>query len=299
MNEIDQIAINFGESNLILLNFCLGFLTFGVALEIHFDDLKKIIQHPKKIIVGLFSQWILLPTLTLLLIYISNPYPSIALGLVLIAACPGGNISNYATHIAKGNTSLSITMTSIVTLMALFTTPLIFAILAKISPTTSTLLQTIALDKNTIFKTIIQLIVLPLIMGVLINYKKPIWSKKLRKPVKIISTIIFVGLIIGAILSNLKNVFDHLHHVFFLVIIHNALAYIIGYYFGRINQLSEMDCRTISMETGIQNAGLGLIVIYSFFNTSGGMLLVAAWWGIWNLISAFLVSWWWSKRKTT
>ena len=297
MNEIDQITINFGENNLAVLNFCLGFLTFGVALEIHLDEFKKIFQQPKKIFIGLFSQWILLPAFTLLLIYISNPHPSIALGLALVAACPGGNVSNYATHLAKGNTSLSITMTSIVTLMALITTPIIFSILAKVFPTTSTILQSIALDKNMIFKTIVLLIILPLTIGIFINNKKPVWSEKLRKPVKIISAIIFAGLTFGAIFSNLKNIYEHLHHVFFLVVIHNLLAYLIGYAFGKVNQLPEKDCRTISMETGIQNAGLGLIVIFSFFSSLGGMLLLAAWWAVWNLISAFLVSLWWSKKK--
>ncbi len=296
MNEIDQIVINFGENNLGLLNFCLGFLTFGVALEIHLDKVKEIFQQPKKIFIGLLSQWVLLPTFTLLLIYVTAPHPSIALGLVLIASCPGGNISNYATHLAKGNTILSITMTSIVTLLALVTTPVIFSLLAKIIPDTSLLLKTIELDKKAIFITIIQLIVLPLFIGILLKIKKPLWAQKLKRPVNIISMIIFVGLVIGALLSNLQNILEHLHHVFFLVIIHNLIAYIIGYYFGKINRLSEADCRTISMETGIQNAGLGLVVIFSFFQTLGGMLLVAAWWGVWNLISAFLVSTWWSKK---
>ncbi len=296
MNEIDQIVINFSDNNLALLNFCLGFLTFGVALEIHLDKVKKIFQQPKKVFIGLFSQWVLLPIFTLLLIYVTNPYPSIALGLVLIASCPGGNISNYATHLAKGNTILSITMTSIVTLLALVTTPLIFSLLAKIIPDTSVLLKTIALDKKAIFITIFQLIVLPLFIGILIKNKKPLWAQKLRRPVNIISMIIFVALVIGALLSNLQNILEHLHHVFFLVIIHNLIAYIIGYYFGKINRLPEEDCRTISIETGIQNAGLGLVVIFSFFQNSGGMLLIAAWWGVWNLISAFLVSTWWSKK---
>jgi len=296
MNEVDLININFGESNLALLNICLAFLTFGVALEIHINDFKKIFQEPKKVLIGLFSQWIILPAFTLLFIYITNPYPSIALGLALIAACPGGNISNYATHLAKGNKALSITMTSIVTLMALVTTPLIFAIVAKLFPATAVLLQTIEIDKQIIIKTILQLIIAPLSIGVLINNMKPAWSQKLRKPVKIISMIIFVGLILGALFSNIRNIYEHLHHVFFLVIIHSLLAYVIGYFFGKLNRMEEMDCRTISIETGVQNSGLGLIIIFSFFQNLGGMLLLAGWWGVWNLISAFLVALWWSKR---
>lgn len=296
MSEIDQITINFGESNLMLLNFCLGFLTFGVALDIRLSDFKQIFQQPKKIIVGLTSQWILLPAFTIALIYFTNPFPSIALGLALIAACPGGNVSNYASHLAKGNTALSVTLTSIVTVMAIFSTPIIFKIVATVFPPTAELLKQIALDKKEVFLTILQLILLPLATGIWLNHKNPKWANKLRKPTRIISMIIFVGLVLGALFSNLKNIIEHLHLVFFMVIFHNVFAYLIGYFIAKANGLPKADSRTISIETGVQNAGLGLVVVFSFFKGLGGMMLVAAWWGVWNLVSALVLSLWWSKR---
>lgn len=296
MNEIDQITINFSENNLQLLNFCLGFLTFGVALDIHLNDFKQIFKQPKKVIVGLASQWILLPFFTLALVYFTNPFPSIALGLALIAACPGGNISNYATHLAKGNTALSVTLTSIVTVMAIVTTPIIFSLLSTIFPSTQELLQTIALDPKKIFLTILQLILIPLILGIWLNHQKSKWADKIRKPVKIFSMIIFIGIIIGALFSNLQNIIEHLHLVFFLVVFHNLFSYVLGYFFAKANGLSKADRRTISIETGIQNAGLGLVVILSFFKGLGGMMLVAAWWGVWDLISVLLLSLWWNRN---
>jgi len=296
MPDIDQIRINFNPETLALLNYVLGFLTFGVALDIRFDDFRKIFQQPKKVIVGLTSQWLLLPIFTLILIYFFQPPPSVALGLALIAACPGGNVSNYASHLAKANTALSVTMTSFVTSMSLVSTPLIFGIVTQLVPETAALLKKITLEPTAIITTIIQLILIPLIVGLFIGNRKEDWAKVIRKPVQILSMVIFIGLIIGALLGNIDVILNHLHHVFLIVIIHNCFAYVIGYYFTKANKLPEEDRRTIAIETGIQNAGLGLVIIFGFFQGIGGMMLIAAWWGVWDLISVFLLSLYWNKK---
>ena len=299
MTDIDQIRINFDPETLELLNFVLGFLTFGVALDIRFDDFRKVFRQPKKVIVGLTSQWILLPIFTLVLIYFFQPPPSVALGLALVAACPGGNVSNYASHLAKGNTALSVTMTSFVTLMSLISTPLIFGLVTQLVPEAAALLKKIALDPFAVVTTIIQLILIPLAFGLFIGNRKPDWAAVIRKPVQVISMVIFISLIIGALLGNVDAIINHLHHVFLIVVLHNCIAYVIGYYFAKVNQLPEADRRTISIETGIQNSGLGLVIIFGFFQGLGGMMLVAAWWGVWDLISVFLLGLFWSKKEIT
>ena len=265
MSEIDQITINFSENNLLVINFFLGFLTFGVALDIYLKDFRKIFKQPKKILIGLTSQLILLPIYTILLIYLANPIPSIILGLALVAACPGGPVSNYATHVSKGNTALSLTLTSIITVLAIITTPITFTIISNIFPSTRALLQTIKLDAVEIFLTILQVILVPLAIGIWLNNQKPKFVNKIRKPVKITSMIIFIILVIGALIANIKIIIEHLHIVFFLVIVHNLVAHLIGYFFAKANNLPEADCRALSIETGIQNAGLGLVIIFSFF----------------------------------
>nr|HQU54884.1 bile acid:sodium symporter [Saprospiraceae bacterium] len=126
MIDVDSIRINFSQDQLTFMNICLGFLMFGVALDMTIDDFKRVIKFPKSTLVGLTSQLILLPILTILIIKVWGPAPSIALGMLLVGVCPGGNISNFATHLAKGNAALSVTMTSIVTLAAIFVTPFSF-----------------------------------------------------------------------------------------------------------------------------------------------------------------------------
>ncbi|MEM6378630.1 MAG: bile acid:sodium symporter, partial [Bacteroidota bacterium] len=134
MQSIDEIVINFKPDQLFLLNICLAFLMFGVALDLKLSHFKALFEAPKKPLLGLFSQWILLPAMTLVLVFLIKPAPSVGLGMVLIAACPGGNVSNYAVHLAGANSALSVLMTSVSTLGAILITPIAFAFLAGFVP---------------------------------------------------------------------------------------------------------------------------------------------------------------------
>jgi BASS family bile acid:Na+ symporter len=297
MEAIDAIRINFNESQLILLNILLGFLMFGVALDLKVDNFKAIARFPKASVVGLSSQLILLPILTVLLIFILNPPTSIALGMLLIAACPGGNVSNFAVHLAKGNAALSILLTSISTLGAIIITPLYFSVLTPLIPGTGAFQKAIHIDALDIITTIVQLILVPLAAGMLLHAWKPKLTKVIRKPIRLLSMLVFLGFVVAAVLSNYDNIVHYLHIVFFLVFIHNALALTMGYWFAKANKLKNQDAKAISLETGIQNSGLGLILVFNVFNGIGGMALILAWWGVWHLISAFSLAMYWNGGK--
>ncbi len=293
---IDNIQINFNPEQLILLNICLAFIMFGVALDLKLHNFKLLFQQPRATFVGLTSQLILLPLLTIGLIFIIKPPTSIALGMLLVSVCPGGNVSNFAVHVAGGNVALSIVLTSISTLLATFSTPLLFLFLTPIIPGGQAFQQTLYVSPLDMIWTVVQLILLPLIIGMIVNHYLPTFTERIRKPVRVLSLIIFVGFVVAAVLGNLKNIQQYLHLVFWIVLIHNALALLTGYGFAQMNKLSRADARAISLETGIQNSGLGLILIFNFFNGLGGMAMIAAWWGIWHLISAAALAMLWSKR---
>lgn len=294
--SIDDIRINFSPGQMNLMNFCLAFIMFGVALNMTLEDFKRVVVFPKAFFVGLLSQTILLPLFTIFLIVIWQPHPSVSLGLILIAACPGGNISNFATSLARGNVALSITLTSVVTLLAIVTTPLGFALWPKLLPALQEYVRKINVEHWPMVIAIIQLIVLPLAGGMLFRQWQPAITQRLLKPIKVLSLIIFIGFILGALAGNLQNIKNHLHHVLLLVFVHNGVAYMIGYYLARFGRLTEPDARAIALETGIQNSGLGLVLIFNFFPTLGGMILVAAWWGVYDLLSSLLLALWWSRR---
>jgi len=297
MDVIDQVVINFSADKLFFLNICLGFLLFGVALDITVSDFKQVVQAPKPVFVGLVGQLILMPFLTVILIYILKLPVSMSLGMILVAACPGGNISNYAVHLAKANTVLSVLLTSISTLAAIVITPLYFTQLAPLVPESEALRRSIYVAPMDMVFTILKLIVLPLIIGMSLNQYYPDFTRKIKGYVKTFSLCIFFGIVIIAILGNIENIKQYLDDVFFIVLLHNAAALIIGYYWAKLMGLGIKDVRAISIETGLQNTGLALILIFNFFNGLGGMALVAACWGIWHMISGFALASFWSRKQ--
>lgn len=297
MQDIDSIRINFNTTSLFWLNICLAFLLFGVALDLKLGNFKYLLKHPKIVILGLISQWILLPILTLFLIWLLAPPVSLGLGMALIASCPGGNVSNYAVHLAKANAALSVVLTSISTLAATVMTPLYFGLFTLVLAKKEDYDVNLSLDPAKMAETIVVLIIIPLILGMIINYHLPRLTEKIKAPVKSISMIIFLGFVVIALYSNYEHLKSYLHLVFFLVLIHNGLALLSGYSFAKLFGLDARDARTISIETGIQNSGLGLILIFNFFDGLGGMAIIAAWWGIWHLISVFILANLWKRRS--
>ena len=296
MENIDAVRINFNPDQLLVLNLCLAFLMFGVALNIKITDFRDIFRRPKAPVVGLVSQWILLPILTLGLAMLFHPAPSIALGMILIGVCPGGNVSNFMVHLAKANAALSVMLTSISTLAAVFITPIAFTFWSGFIPGTEHLKEVIYVEPLDMVVTIIQLIIVPLVIGMLVYHYLPNLTKKIERPVRILSILIFFSFVIFAAIGNWDNIVNYLHIVFWIVLVHNTLGLTLGYSFARLFKLPQNDRRSISIETGIQNSGLGLILIFNFFDGLGGMAMIAAWWGIWHLISGFCLAMWWSRH---
>lgn len=296
MKAIDEIRIDFSSDQLFLLNICLAFIMFSISLNLRPEDFKRLFRYPRSSVVGLTSQLVLLPVFTLILISIWSLPASVALGLILVACCPGGNISNFSVHLAGGNTALSITLTSIVTLFAIVITPVTFQFWAGFFENTENLLREVAVEPSSMLISITYLILIPLLSGMMLNYYLPKWSAQLSKPVQRLALLIFVAIIIVALWENRSELMYYLKLVFLLVFVHNGIALLMGYYFAKLNKLEEADCKAISFETGIQNSGLGLVLVFNFFDGIGGMMLVVAWWGIWDMVSALLLAGYWRWR---
>lgn len=297
MNDIDLIKINFDENNLRFLNILMSFLMLGIALDISIKDFKQIILFPKSISIGLLCQYLLFPALTLAIIYLLNPPTTVALGMILVSACPSGNMANFLTHRAKGNVPLSITLNTITVLLASIFTPIVFKIWSSFLPSATEFSQTISIPMMSVVIIITQVILLPLLIGMLINYKFPDFTSKIRKPIATLSVILFFGFLIVAIIKNMDIAKNHLDKIFFIVLIHNAMALGMGYITAVIFGLNEQDRRTITIESGVHNTALGLILIFNFFGGIGGMALIAAWWGIWDLIAPTLLVEYWRRKS--
>ncbi len=296
MDAIDQVTLNFSEANLFYLNLSLGFIMFGVAINLRVEDFIRVIRNPRSALVGMASQFFVLPTLTFLLILIIQPRPSFALGMMLVAACPGGNISNFMVAMARGNTALSVSLTAVSSTLAIFMTPINIAFWGSMYPPTAAILTEVSLDFWQLLKTITMLLLIPIVIGMFLRKWKPAIADKLHPVMHYSSIAIFAGIVIMAFSANFNLFLSYIHLVILLVLVHNAIALLAGYNLGALFRLQQQDCRSIAIETGIQNSGLGLILIFGFFDGLGGMAIVAAWWGIWHIISGLSLAYIWNNR---
>ncbi len=297
MNELDSVQIHFSTGSLWILNIALAIVMFGVALGISMDDFKRVLKDPKLILLGVFSQFIVLPFFTYLLILLVKPQPSIALGMIMVAACPGGNISNFMTHLAKGNTALSVSLTAFATFLAMFMTPFNFEFYGNLYSPTSEILKNIQVKPFELVKLVLLLLGVPLFLGMWLRSKNVLIAIKLSKILKPFSIILFVAIVFIAFVDNLDVFNNYINHVLILGISHNLMAIVLGFLIAKLFGLSFKNQKTLAIETGIQNSGLGLLLIFTFFNGLGGMAIMAAFWGIWHIISGLLLALYWSKSS--
>ncbi|MDO6744713.1 bile acid:sodium symporter family protein [Tenacibaculum soleae] len=295
--QIDSIKINFDTDGLWLLNIAIAIIMFGVALGIKIDDFKRLLKKPKIVFVGVLSQFILLPAVTFIAIILIQPHPSFALGMMMIAACPGGNVSNFFSKMAGGNAALSVSLTAFATLICIFMTPINLHFWGSLYKPTSTILKTVELNPFELFKLVSLILGIPLIIGMIIKHYHAEMAEKIEKVLKPLSMTVFIILIVIAFSQNLTIFTNYIHLVLFLVIFHNVLAYFLGFFTAKIFGLNKADSKTIAIETGIQNGGLGLLLIFVFFEGLGGMALLAAFWGIWDVFSGMILATYWGRKN--
>ncbi len=296
MLPVDEIRLNFNPASLVILNAVLGFLMFGIALDTRVADFKRVLRMPVAMGVGIAAQFLVLPAVTFCLTLLLQPAPSIALGMLLVACCPPGNVSNILTHRAKGNVALSVSMTAISNALAIVLMPLNFAFWAGMHPTAAPLIRSIALNPMDMAGHIVVIIGLPFVLGILCAEKLPALTAKIRKPARILSFVCLIGFILGAVAGNWRYFLEYVGLVLVAVAIHDALAFGTGYLCARACRLSDYDRRAVSIEVGIRNAGLGLVLIFSFFGGLGGMAVVAGVWGFWDIIAGLALATWWGRK---
>ena len=288
--DIDAIELAFDAGGLAALQIALGVVMFGVALDLSVDDFRELARDPRAPVVGLVCQFLILPALTFPLAIAIAPTPSMALGMMLVAACPGGNVSNFLTQLARGRLTVSVGMTAVSTVAAVFTTPFNLAFWGSMHPSTAALVTSVALDPVQMFQSVALLLLVPVALGMGVAARFPKVAARLRTFMKATSLLFFGVVVLVAFGNNLDIFLVAIGTVFVPVLVMNAVALSLGYFSGRLAGLTEEERRAVAFEVGIQNSGLGLVLVFSFFDGLGGMAVVAAWWGIWHLIAGFSVA---------
>jgi len=293
---VDQIRLNFNPQGLFVLNVAIGLMMLGVALDLKLEDFKRIILSPKAPAIGLGAQFILLPAFTFLFILLIRPQPSIALGMILVAACPGGNLSNIITYLARGNCALSISMTAVSTAAAIVMTPLNLALWGSLNPATAEILRRVSLNPMDVFIMIFMILGIPLAVGLTLSRIFPTLADRIRRPFKLFSLLFFIAIVCSALAANWNIFLNVIGLVALFVFIHNALALNLGYWSGWLFGLDEVDSRAVCIEVGIQNSALGLVLVFNFFEGLGGMAILVAWWGIWHIIAGLITAFLFNHR---
>ena len=292
---IDSINVSLNAGGMNTINIVLAFVMFGVALGIKPRTFVDVFTKPKSVILGIVCQFILLTLFTFLLALSLKGSISwtMAMGMILVASCPGGNISNFISSLSKANVELSVSLTAISTALAIFTTPFNFWLYGnlylKASGIASTLPQ-LSIPLWDVFKTIVILLGIPLTLGILTAHFFPKVAEKLKKPFQYFSILFFIAMMVLAFMGNIDAFLKCIKYIFLIVLVHNLLALLIGWCVGKVSKVSKEDRRTLTIETGIQNSGLGLVLllgtgIFANFPPHGGALVITAWWGIWHIVS--------------
>lgn len=312
LESLSSVTINFGEGGMMIVNIILAFVMFGVALGIKTQTFKDVFRNPKSVIVGLLMQWIGLPAVTFIVCLILNPVitPMVALGMILVACCPGGNISNFISSLSKGNIELSVSMTAVSTAFAPIITPLNFFVWGNLYSQIVSIraqIPTLHIPFMPMLEQILLLLGVPIVLGLVFAKYFPNATKKITKPAQIISILLFIGMVIVSFSQNFQIIVDNIFYIFFIVLLHNACALGTGYLGGTLAKLPQRDRRSLTVEVGIQNSGLGLILLFNpaifppevWHSHYGGMLLITAWWGIWHIVSGLTVAYLFRRKPLT
>lgn len=289
MVDIDQVRLNMNSESIGALKYILALVMYGIALDLSIHDFKMIAKNPKGIIAGFLGQFLVLPFLTYVVLYFIELKPSIALGMILVSACPGGNVSNFMTSLAKGNVALSVGLTAIATLVAIFLTPFNLLFYGKLLHYTAPLITEISINKWEMFESVIFMLGLPLVLGMLTRQYFYQFALKVGTWIKRFSLLFLIVFILGALGANWSNFKVTISTIVGVVFLHNAIALFSGYITAVLFRCTEEDKRCITIEVGIQNSGLALALVFQFFQGLGGMAMIAAWWGIWHVVSGLTV----------
>jgi bile acid:Na+ symporter, BASS family len=296
VTDVDSIRIAFDEASLTTLKIVIAAILLGVALDTRLEDFAAAVRRPGSIAVGVVAQFLLLPALTFVLTLLLDVRGSVALGMILVACCPPGNVSNILTHRAGGDVALSVSMTAVGNVLAIFLMPVNVAFWGGLHPSGREVLADIELSALDMLTEIGIVIGVPFVVGLATVRYAPRVAAVGRRFVGPVAFLGLGGIIAVGVANNWDVLVEFLGVVLVAVFLHDALALALGYGIGRATGLPARSTRAMTFEVGIRNAGLGLLLVFTYFDGLGGMALVAAWWGIWDIVAGLVVASLWRRR---
>lgn len=262
-------------------SWLLGFAMFGMGMTINANDFKNILKHPKDVFIGCLAQFLVMPLISYLLAVTFNLPTPIAIGVILVGCCPGGTASNIITHIAGGDTTLSVSMTVVSTLLCPILTPLWIYMLAG---------QWVDVSIFSMITSVVKVVLVPIILGIIINYKMKNKKEYLSSVMPLVSVVSVLLLIAGIVASNKEQLLICGSTVFIIVILHNIIGMVLGFIIAKSFKMDLPKSTAVCVEVGMQNSGLAVSLALSNFATHPLCAVPGAIFSIWHNISGGILA---------
>lgn len=280
----------------LVLSLVLATMVFSVALELQLADFARVAQAPRAVVCGLIPQFVLLPGATWLATMWLDLPPNVEAAMILVAACPGGSLSNVVTHFGRGNTALSVSISAVASLMALLLTPFNFTWMVSTNPATAGWLRQLEIDPSGIWWSLFALLALPMSLGLLVAHRFPAFTAAVRKPLGNFSLLALLAFITLGLVRERALLNVQILPQLLIVVLHNAGGLLLGWLCAHAFRVAERDRRAIMIEGGMQNSGLALGIIALQFNADLGMVIIASLWGIWHIVSGLTLAVFWRRK---
>lgn len=256
--------------------YLLGIVMLGMGLTLTFKDFGEVTRNPKAVIIGVVAQFVVMPSLAFILAKLFQLPPDLAIGVILVGACPGGTSSNVMTYLARGNTALSVACTTISTLLAPVLTPAVFYLFAS---------QWLDINANAMFISVLQMVLLPIFIGLVIRtiFKQKI--EQFSQTMPLISVIAIVLIVTAVVAVSKDRIIESGLLIFGVIVLHNGLGYLIGYLVSRLLKLPMADSKAVAIEVGMQNSGLGAALAAVHFKANPLIAVPSAVFSFWHNIS--------------
>ena len=263
------------------INYLLMIIMFGMGLTLKFEDFKLVFVRPKDIITGCVAQFTIMPLLAFMLCKLFNLDAALMTGVILVGACPGGTSSNVITYLSKGDVALSVSMTSVNTILAPVLTPLITYLLLS---------TTINVNTYSMFISIINVVIIPIVLGFIINKFFGTFTQKAIKVLPMVSVTGICMIVASVVSHNASKILSTGLIVFTVVILHNVLGYACGFGLGKILKFNVAKTKAVSIEIGMQNSGLATSLASTSFASLAMATVPGAIFSVWHNISGAILA---------
>lgn len=293
--DIDQLQLELPEAFQLGVKIVVGVFLFGIALDTRLSDFRDVVRRPLVIAAGLLSMFLVMPALTVLLTLALDVRGSVAIGMILVVCCPAGNFSNLLTYRAKGDVALSVSMTTASNVVAIVLTPIAVAFWCGLNPVADDLLRDVSIDAWGMAAEVALLIGLPFAAGLVVAWRRPTVAARARKVVEPAALGLLLLIIVAGLAGQAARYAEYIAAVAVAVVLQNTLSLLVGYGTGRGLRLPVPGTRAMTFEIGVRNTGLALVLALGFFDDLGGVALIAALWGLWDVIAGLAVASWWRR----